>query len=653
MTACTLVLLSAAGAVPLPQNVLLEFSATWCGPCRQMKPVVERLIRQGYPVRQIDVDRNPQLARQYGVTSIPAFLLVINGRVVSRTVGYTAENRLKQMLAQIPRQAVSPPPSASQRRNVFPPKPGPRAKVAVAQSGREQPGPMHSGDTERPQRRFQLPLAADNDNGHSFGGSGEGPVSSPQAGAVIRANLDAARTRLHSHPAEVSPTQNENTEAGGRVSTTISPLAASARIRIRDGEGSNFGSGTVIDSRPGSAVILTCGHIFRNLSAAAVIEVDLFHEQTVRKYTGKLLAYDLKADVGLIALRPQSVLPFVRPAMRKYVLRKGDSLVAIGCGGGRTPLQMAVRVTALNRYLGPDNIECTGVPQQGRSGGGLFNRQGQLVGVCFAADPPRGRGLYAGLQPIYDLLQKAGVHLRAPEPFALADDTKKNATGNASPAQTGTQHGPPMTAGGRNESRNEPPAFPADTAAGSAPAGPFNIEIDRNQLSQMQQAAERLRKTRVGSSRTGNGDSATQPTPANGKDSRAADVAASLNRIDAVFGAGGEAEVICIIRPLDQPRSASQVVVIHRASGKFVKYLRNELNQQPRPTSRFVPAKHSANRAVPLARETSSRRFLSGKLPRPSSTGLVNVLRQAAMEESRPVRQWEAGRYRRSAASRR
>src|SRR5207342_389065 len=53
------------GASTETDNVLLDFTATWCGPCQQMSSIVSRLERQGYPIRKVDVDQEPDLAAKY------------------------------------------------------------------------------------------------------------------------------------------------------------------------------------------------------------------------------------------------------------------------------------------------------------------------------------------------------------------------------------------------------------------------------------------------------------------------------------------------------------------------------------------------------------------------------------------------------------
>ncbi|HTM54020.1 MAG TPA: thioredoxin family protein [Pirellulales bacterium] len=87
-----------AAATGAPREVLF-FNASWCGPCRHMKPIVAQLKGQGYRLRDVDVDRNRALAQKYGVHGIPTFVFLQNGKEQHRFSGGTSIERLKSLCA--------------------------------------------------------------------------------------------------------------------------------------------------------------------------------------------------------------------------------------------------------------------------------------------------------------------------------------------------------------------------------------------------------------------------------------------------------------------------------------------------------------------------------------------------------------------------
>lgn len=83
------------------QPVLVDFYATWCGPCKRMAPVMEALSKsygRKIAVVRVDVDKNPGLSAQYGIQSIPAIKLFKNGTVIDETVGVTSVAELRGKL---------------------------------------------------------------------------------------------------------------------------------------------------------------------------------------------------------------------------------------------------------------------------------------------------------------------------------------------------------------------------------------------------------------------------------------------------------------------------------------------------------------------------------------------------------------------------
>ena len=69
--------------------VLLDFWATWCGPCRMLGPIVSEIAeeRDDIKVGKVDVDDQPELAQKFGVMSIPALFVVKDGKLVNKAVG--------------------------------------------------------------------------------------------------------------------------------------------------------------------------------------------------------------------------------------------------------------------------------------------------------------------------------------------------------------------------------------------------------------------------------------------------------------------------------------------------------------------------------------------------------------------------------------
>ncbi|QDT67411.1 Serine protease Do-like HtrA [Planctomycetes bacterium MalM25] len=344
-------LIAALAAAPTlaQQAELLDFYTPTCGPCQAMRPTVDRLEAEGVRVRRIDGSRQPQLVARMRVEAYPTFIAVVDGREVKRIVGATSYDQLKGLITAAKPAA---PSSAAPASRTFAPTVGRGSTLAAV--------------------------------GGDFGAGQPAPVQAAPAGPAGQALL-----------------------------------SQSVRLTITEGNATSYGTGTIVDSRAGEALVVTCAHLFRDASNQPIdttgrLKVELFDASTgtarvSQVVEAQLVSHDFEADVALVAIRPQGVVQTAAVGSSVGDLRTGDAVTSVGCDLGADPTVREHRVVDLDRYQGPPNVEASGAPIQGRSGGGLFDASGRLVGVCNFADKNADEGIYAGLASIHAQLDRIGM----------------------------------------------------------------------------------------------------------------------------------------------------------------------------------------------------------------------------------------------------
>ena len=82
------------------KKVLLDFWASWCGPCRMVSPIVEEIAqeRSDIIVGKVNVDEEMELALEYGVSSIPTLVVLQDGETIAKSIGYSPKEEILSLL---------------------------------------------------------------------------------------------------------------------------------------------------------------------------------------------------------------------------------------------------------------------------------------------------------------------------------------------------------------------------------------------------------------------------------------------------------------------------------------------------------------------------------------------------------------------------
>ena len=319
------------------------------------------------------------------MTSLPCYVMLVDGQEVDRVAESTSFSRLERM-CQMGARATPP---------------GEPAATAAEPSG-QGTRPQNAFPADRPQSPQPTPF------GPIGRGDGQMPIG---PSAEPGPQPDAQPVKSFGDPMPTNPPPEPQTRAVALSSADL--IAVSVRLRVQDKDGRSCGSGTIIDNRDGEALVLTCGHLFRDAQGKGAISVDLFNTGMPQTVPGRLIFYsapqsglDLSPDVGLVAIRCPGPVVIARLAPRDYRVKEGTAVVSVGCNNGDLPTARPSQVTRLNRFNGPPNIEVAGQPVEGRSGGGLFSPEGYVIGICNAADPEDREGYFGATASVYAELDR-------------------------------------------------------------------------------------------------------------------------------------------------------------------------------------------------------------------------------------------------------
>lgn len=525
MNALVVALLVAAPPVPANEDVLLlDFTAPYCGPCKTIQPHINALKNQGYPIRQIDISKQPNVSRQFRVDFVPTFILLVNGKEQKRFQGTTRVGELKGLMDAAIGETRKPNAASQQR-----PDPPPRATPRQVEP-KKKPSFL---DRLMPGRR-------------------EKPQPEPRG------------TTRGQEPAKEMDIVTKGT------------MAASVRIRVTYDGKTQFGTGTIVQSRQGRSVILTCAHIMDLAGDNPKVQVDVFIKGKARTFVGKIVGHNIESDVGLIAIPTSSRLPYAPIARPDLDPKKGETVFSIGCNNGKDPTRENATLTAIDRYIGPNNFETNHAPENGRSGGGLFNSKGRIIGVCSAANYKQNTGLYAGNKAIFDMLKKHKLQSVYGEEIASKPEKKRTTLYDS-----------------------DTPSDRFDPAAGAfALQNPGDVALFEPSANNTAADIESLIPAPIHATRSNDAGSAIR------------------RKIDEL---GGDAEVTVVIRPRD-PRKSSQIVVIPHASSNFISLLQGEVNDQPQHTSFVRPVAQGKSTAQPKPNRASRYNLRASTLIVPNRT---------------------------------
>ena len=400
--------------------IAIEFVSTGCNQCLAMDTATQQALAEGWVVRRVNVQQEPHLAQRWRIHTTPTTLLIRGTREIDRILGPVDYMELSRRMvaASSPDKLKSGPDMKSSP-----------ATAALASNNRSIPSPVsevalasQSVTAPRTNKPSEPPKFVRNQAIEPINPPAIAPQPINHSGTASFQDPNAVQKAQHLVPVRPKGTSTNDNLTNGNLTNGIgsrgiaNAASATVRIRIDDPRFESVGTGTIIDSYQGEALVLTCGHLFRDLPPNARITVEMFPGVNERalgreeKFEAQVIDFQAsELDIGLISFHPGREAARVPLIAQQENLREGEPVFSIGCDNGQSPSRRDSRITKLNRYMGAPNVEVAGAPVQGRSGGGLFNAKGELIGICYAADNELDEGLYSAPAVVYHQLSKLGL----------------------------------------------------------------------------------------------------------------------------------------------------------------------------------------------------------------------------------------------------
>ncbi|MFM7036176.1 MAG: trypsin-like peptidase domain-containing protein [Planctomycetaceae bacterium] len=378
-----LTLLADPGTPAAPPDVeLLDFTASYCQPCRQMLPIIQRMEQDRFPVRRVDISDEPDLSAKFRITGVPTLIVMVEGREVKRFVGLTSESVLREAMLRASRELQE------KREALAPP-------ASVAQVAPEKPESVKS-------ESLQTSDEGDNENSDASGAAAPRRSLADVFQRVFGGGSRAPGVIRGQSPSNDLPQSGIELAEKATVRIQVEGRSTESGRAVRE-----VGTGTVFHSVPEETYVLTCAHFFLDLQkSGSTVTVEVFEKGRPEAFAASVVGGSHTLDLAVVRITPKRVLAAVRIEPTALEVSPGEKMVSFGCDAGKTPSRLETELLAVNRYLGPDNLVCAKDPASGRSGGGLYTDTGALAGVCSCAVREKSQGLYMASKSVLALLQE-------------------------------------------------------------------------------------------------------------------------------------------------------------------------------------------------------------------------------------------------------